>query len=105
MCPPYYLSDEQISFLVPFFHRLYSLPGGQELNRELRGCLAFLLRDYPASLANPMISLRKFLDEYKHWSHEWLYNGDLEADFLRSLGEIQKTAREKPLGIEIDFRG
>ena len=103
-CPPDYLSDEQISFLVQFYYRLYSLPGGQEPNRELRGCLATLLRNYPASLANPMASLRKFLDEYKHWSHKWLYNGDLETDFLRLLGQIQRAARENPMGVEIDFR-
>ena len=104
MCPPDYLSDEQISFLVEFYHRLYNLPGGREPNRELRACLGLLLRNYPASLANPMASLRKFLDEYKHGSQEWLYNGDLEADFLRLLGQIQRVAREKPMGVEINFQ-
>ena len=104
MRPPDYLSGEQISFLVQFYHRLYNLPGGQEPNRELRWCLGILLQDYPASLANPMASLRKFLDEHKHWSHEWLYDGDLETDFLRILGQIQRAAREMPVGVEIDFR-
>ena len=104
MCPPDYLSDEQISFLLQFFHRLYSLPGGLEPNRELRLCLITFLQDYPASSANPMASMRKFLVEYKHWSHEWLYDSDLETDFLRILGEIQKAAREQPKGVEIDFR-
>ena len=104
MCPPYYLSDEQISFLVPFFHRLYSLPGGQEPNRELRWCLCVLLQDYPASLVNPMASYRKSLDEHKLELREWLYEGDLEGDFLRFLRDIQKAAREKPLRLEIDFR-
>lgn len=51
-----------------------------------------------------MASYRKFVDEHKPGAGEWLYKGDLEADFLRILGEIQKVAREKPLGIEIDFR-
>ena len=87
-----------------FFYRLYSLPGGQEPNRELRWCFADLLQKYPASLANPMASLREFLDEHKHWSHEWLYSGDLETDFLRILGQIQQAAREMPVGVEIDFR-
>jgi len=104
MCPPDYLSDEQISFLVPFFHRLYSLPGGQEPNRELRWCLCVLLQNYPASLVNPMASYRKFLDEHKLELREWLYEGDLEGDFLRFLRDIQKAAREKPLRLEIDFR-
>ena len=103
MCPPAYSSDEQVSFLVQFYYRLYSLPGGQESNRELRGCFTFVLRDYPASLANPMTSLRKFLDERKHWSHEWLYNVDLETDFVRLFGQIQRAAREKPIGVEINF--
>lgn len=104
MCPPDYLPNEQISFLVQFLYKLYSLPGGQEPNRELRFCLCVLLRNYPASLINPMVSYRKFLVEHKRWYREWLYEGDLEADFLRSLGQIQRAAREKPLGVEIDFR-
>ncbi len=104
MCPPYYLSDAQISFLVQFYHRLYSLPGGQESNRELRICLATLLRDYPSSMLNPMASFRTCLDEYKRWSSEWLYQGDLETDFLRILGQIQEAAGTLPVGVEIDFR-
>ena len=105
MCPPDYFSDEQISFLMHFFHRLYSLPGGFEPNRELRVCLITFQRDYPASLADPMVSLRRFQGEYRHQSYQQLYEGDLEADFLRCLGQIQKAAREKPVGIEVDFRG
>lgn len=104
MCPPDYLSDEQVSFLMHFFYRLFSLPGGMEPNRELRMCLVDLLRDYPDSMVNPMASFRKFLDDYKRWSHEWLYEGDLETDFLRTLGQIQKAAKEEPVGIEMDFR-
>jgi len=103
MCPPDYLSDEQISFLVQFYHRLYSLPGGQEPNRELRICLATLLRDYPTSLANPMASLRKFLDEYKQWSHEWLYNGDLETDFLRLSGRFREQLERSPWELKLTF--
>ena len=104
MCPPDYLSDEQISFLVHFYHRLYNLPGGQEPNRELRLLLAELLRNYPTSMVNPMASFRKFLDEHKRFHHQWLYNGDLETDFLHILGQIQGAAREMPVGVEIDFR-
>ena len=103
MCPPNYLSEEHVSFLMHFHPRLYSLPGGQEPNRELRFALVDLLRDYPASFTNPMFCLRQFLDEYPRWSHEWLYDGDLETDFLHFLGETQKLARA-PLGIEADFR-
>jgi len=104
MCPPDYLSDEQVSFLMHFFYRLYSLPGGMEPNRELRMYLVDLLRDYPDSMVNPMAFFRKFLDDYMHLSHEWLYEGDLEADSLRILGQIQKAAKEEPVGIEMDFR-
>ena len=104
MCPPKYLSEEQLSFLVQFYFRLYNLPGGQEPNGELRRCLADLLGEYPTSMANPMATFRKFLDEHKSFYHEWLYDGDLETDFLRILGHIQRSAREMPVGVEIDFR-
>jgi hypothetical protein len=67
--------------------------------------LAGILRNYPASLANPMASMRKFLDEYKYQAYQQLYEGDLETDFLRLLGQIQREARENPVGIEADFRG
>jgi len=105
MCPPDYFSEEQVSFLMQFFPMLYSLPGGFDPNRELRFCLITFLQDYPDSMSDPIASLQKFLDEYKHWSNEWLYDGDLEADFLRLLGQIQKAARENPVGVEADFRG
>jgi hypothetical protein len=67
-------------------------------------CLVDLLRDYPTSMVNPMASFRKFLDEHKGFYHEWLYEGDLETDFLRILGHIQRVARESSVGAEIDFR-
>ena len=104
MCPPDSLSDEQVSFLIHFFYRLFSLPGGMEPNRELRLCLVYLLRGYPDSMTNPMASFRKFLDSYKHLSHEPLYEGDLEADYLLTLGHIQKATKEEPVGIEMNFR-
>ena len=104
MCPPNYLSDEQLSFLVPYFCKLYSLPGGDEPDRELRFCLAHMLRNYPDSMINPIQSLHEFLIEYKQWAKNCLYTGDLEADFLRALGEIQKVAKQNPAGIELDFR-
>ncbi|MFC1904988.1 hypothetical protein ACFLXT_04430 [Chloroflexota bacterium] len=102
--PPDYLSEEQISFLVQFYPKLYSLPGMDNPNSDLRRCLADIVWNYPASLANPMASLRRYMDEYKHPSYQQLYDGDLETDYLRSLGEIQKAAREMPVGVEVDFR-
>lgn len=104
MCPPAYLSHEQVSFLVQFYYRLYNLPGGQQPNRELRMCLVDLLRDYPASMVDPMASFRRFLHQHKRFHHEWLYEGDLERDFLRVLGQIQRAATESPVGAEIDFQ-
>ena len=103
MCPPYYLSEHHISFLIQFYPRLYRLPGGMQPNRELRVALAQLLHDYPASLANPMACLQQFLDERQRWARERLYNGDLETDFLCFLGETQSLAKV-PLEPEADFR-
>ncbi len=102
--PPNYLSQEQVSFLMHFYPRLFSLPGGLERNRELRWCTAELLYNYPNSMINPMVTYRKFLDEHKRWHHEWLYDGDLETGFLRFLGSVQKAAKENPSGAEADFR-
>lgn len=96
--PPYYLFEEQLSFLVQFFFRLYNLPGGQDLNRELRMCLADLLRDYPASMVNPMASFRKFLDEHKRFYREWLYEGDLETDF----SAFSDTSRGRPERLQLE---
>jgi len=104
MCPPDYLSNQQVSFLMHFFYRLFSLPGGMEPNRELRLCLVDFLRDYPDSMTNPMASFRKFMDSYKHLHYESLYERDLEADYLRTLGHIQKATKEEPVGIEMNFR-
>lgn len=104
MCPPEYLSNEHLSFLTYFFHKIFFLPGGIEKNRELRLSLIELLRDYPVSLANPSNSLRVFLNEYKYQYYQQVYEGDLEADFLRILGQVQKSARENLIGVEIDFR-
>jgi len=102
MCPPDYLSEEQISFLVQFYPKLYSLPGRDKPNSDLRRCLADTLWDYPHSLINPAVHLRKFQEQNRNKSQQ--YEGDLETDFLRILGQIQKEGGEKPVGVEIDFR-
>lgn len=104
MCPPYRLNEEQLSFLKHFYPKLHRLPGGQQPNRELRFALAYLDRDYPASLVNPLATLRRFIDEHKRYAREWKYQNDLEMDFLRSLAEIQKAAKTEPAGLEVDFR-
>jgi len=103
MRPPDYLASEEVSFLVHFYLRLYNLPGGMEPNGQLRRCLAHLISDYPDSMSNPMASLRMCMDEHRRLSRLDQYEGDLEADFLRSLGEIQRSAKAMPFHVEIDF--
>jgi len=104
MHPPDYLSSEQVSFLMHFYLKLYNLPGGTEPNGQLRRCLAHLTREYPSSMSNLMESFRRCVDEQKCLPRAEPYEGDLEADFLRSLGEIQRSAREMLIHVEIDFR-
>ena len=103
MHPPDYLSTEQMSLLMHFYPKLYSLPGGMKPNGQLRSCLARLLREYPDSMSNAMASLRLCMDEDRRFSTAGPYEGDLEADFLRSLGEIQRSARATPISVEVAF--
>lgn len=104
MHPPDSLSSEQVSFLMHFYIRLYSLPGGMEPNGQLRRYLSYLIREYPPSMIKPMESFRLCLDEQKGLPNGGPYEGDLETDFLRSLGDIQRSARMNPVHVEIDFR-
>jgi hypothetical protein len=101
-CPPFNLSIEQVSFLTHFFPRLYALPGGMEPNRELRYCAANVLHPYPESMLNPIGCVEKVRDEYRNKPQD--YAGDLEADFLRFLGQVKKAAKGKPVDVEVDFR-
>jgi hypothetical protein len=86
------------------YHRIYNLPGGMEPNGQLRRCLAHLSREYPTSMKNVMESFQRCLDEERLLPQAAPYEGDLEKDFLRSLSEIQRSAEEKPIYVEIDFR-
>ena len=83
---------------------LYSLPGQDNPDRELRWCLAKLLDRYPASAKKPMPILKKFVREQRRWGFKWLYTSDLEMDFLKFLGQVQKMAKDKPVEVEVDFR-
>ena len=103
-CPPYRLSSEQVSFLMHFYPMLHSLPGSEEPDRENRWCLLRLLDKYPSSLRKPMAVLQKFVEDHKRWGFKWLHTGDLEGDFLRCLGQVQRLAKQKPLEIEVNFR-
>jgi len=87
-----------------FYPRLYGLPGGGRTNWQLRSCLGDLMREYPASMRYPMASLHASIAEHKHVLLPEAYEGDLEGDFLRSLGAIQRAAREMPVHVTIDFR-
>jgi hypothetical protein len=97
MCPPDYLPNDQVSFLLHFFPMLYKLPAG-----DLRQVLATLIWDYPESMAKPIGYLEKCREE--NGNKPQLYSGDLEADFLQFLGQVQKMAKEKPANVEVDFR-
>jgi hypothetical protein len=102
MCPPYFISNEQLSFIVYYFPKLYSLAGAWEPNWELRHCAAELLYSYPETMLNPLVCIQRFREQNKN--KPWTYKGDLEADFLKFLGQVQKAAKEKPIEIEADFR-
>jgi hypothetical protein len=82
---------------------LYKLPGQDNPNRELRWSLARLLDKYPASAKKPIPILKRFVREQHRRGFKWLYEGDLEADFLRFLGQVQRMAKENPVEIEVDF--
>ncbi len=101
-CPPYRVSNDQVSFLAQFYPMLYSLPGADNPNTDLRRCLADILWKYPNSMRNPMLYLQKFQSENKYRPQS--YRGDLETDFLRTLAQVQRAAKENSVGIEIDFR-
>ena len=87
-----------------FYPKLYGLPGAMNRNWELRNCLGRFISGYPASMRYPMASLQASMAEHRHVFRSGPYEGDLEGDFLRSLGEIQRSARETPVRVEIDFR-
>lgn len=101
MNPPDRLSREHVAILVQFYPMLYSLPGGFEPNAVLRRCVADMLWDYPRSMVNPMKCLHEFQEQNKDKAQS--YKGDLEADYLRFLAKVQKTAKENPVDIEFDF--
>jgi len=103
-CPPYRVSSEQVTFLMHFYCMLHSLPGGSERNRELRWSLSRMLDRYPSVLKRPMPVLQRFIRDHHKWGFEWLYDGDLETDFLRFLGQVQRAVKEKPLDVKVDFR-
>lgn len=104
MCPPKRLTNDQISFIIHFYPMLYRLPGGENPDRELRWSLIRLLYKFPASVKKPMPVLKRFISEHQKWGFKWLYNGDLEADFLKFLGQVQRMARKNPVEMEVDFR-
>jgi hypothetical protein len=102
LCPPEYLSCDQISFIIQFYPRLFNLPGSGSPNSKLRRCLAAILLDFPRSITDPLLTFQIFSNS--DIDHFQSYQGDLEKDYLRFLGQIQNAARDNPVGIEVDFR-
>ena len=62
-----------------------------------------LLEKYPASMKKPISILNTFVHHYRETESEWLYEGDLEMDFLKFLGQVQRLVKEKPGDVEADF--
>ncbi len=51
-----------------------------------------------------MLVLQRFVKEHRKWGFEWQYRRDLETDFLRFLGQVQRAAKEKPIAAYAVFR-
>ena len=62
-----------------------------------------MLYDFPNTMRDPMVPFHNLIEENARYSREWLYVSDLEKDFLRVLGEIQKAAKENPIEVEADY--
>ena len=92
--PPQQMSTEQVTFLVNFYPRLYALPGAQQPNSELRFILAHFLDGYPDSLTNAMAHFHQWRADYATWYHGPEYEGDLETDYLKFLGETKQIAKQ-----------
>jgi hypothetical protein len=90
-----------VSFWMHFHWKLEKLPGGLEPNGALRSSLVHLLF-MPDGLDDPMNNFR----EYQKWNSRQVqeYKGDLESDFLKFLGQVQRLAKEQPVETEVDFR-
>jgi hypothetical protein len=101
MNPPDCLSQDHISFLIQFYPMLYNLPGGFEPNADLRRCVADVLCNYPAIMANPTKCVHEF--QLRNKDKDQFYEGDLEADYLRFIAKVQKAAKENPVDVEFDF--
>ena len=101
MNPPIHLSKEQVAFLIQLYPMMYGFPAGIEANSDLRHCVLDFLRDYPTSMANPMECVNEFREENK--DKPQTYEGDLEADYLRLLANVQKAAKDNPMDVELDI--
>ncbi len=55
-------------------------------------------------MRKPLPVLQRFVKEYGKWGFGWKYCGDLEMDFLRFLGQVQREAKEKPVIEDAVFR-
>jgi len=104
MCPPTRLFCDQVSFLTYYFPMLDNLPGSRDNPKsQLRWSLVRILREYPESMKKPLTTLNASVQEHSKLGYK-LYEGDLEMDFLKFLGQVQRLVREKSVDVEADFR-
>jgi hypothetical protein len=102
--PPQQMTAEQVAFLMNFYSRLNALPGSYLPNGELRFMLCQLIDEYPDSLIDAMDHFRDRRIEYARLYHGVKYEGDLETDYLKFLGDTQLLAK-KTEAPEVDFKG
>ncbi len=102
LIPPCQLTSEQVTFLLHYEVEMYKLPPWSEPGGALREALVDLLFT-PDGLKNPIKIFRKFQKDEYNQEKMRKYPGDLEHDFLRFLGMIQRLTKEQPFEIEVDF--
>lgn len=92
MCPSDYLSSEQVSFLMYFFPRLYSLPGGEKPNREPRWSLAVFLRYFPIAKVSKRTPSN--LDDNHHRAGASGRRDSVNNNIIEPSGIVWKAVRK-----------
>ncbi len=96
------MTAEQVAFLINLYPRLSALPGSCQPNGELRFMLCQLIDEYPDSLIDAMAHFKQGRAEYARIYHGIGYEGDLETDYLKFLGDTQLLAK-KTEALGVDF--
>ena len=94
MHPPQQMTAAQVAFLMNFYSRLNALPGSYLPNGELRFMLCRLLDEYPDSLVDAMSHFNQGRAAYTRIYHGIKYEGDLETDYLKFLGDTQQISKK-----------